>query len=437
MGREINRACELSCDEAVIRKLDTNGQRGYGDTLLNALGIGGSYKDSLASVTLTESKELLQERLNAIMKFKKKTKLISFATFLISCLLLCGFAFTGAYAASQSNTFAPLQSNSANGTTATAGLGGTTGTLGPTQATAYVIECVSEKIVVRQEGSEFKIEPNPNNQSSYRLRDNTNIPFGDRNYRYNKWDIIFERTDRDNASTVYSPTVTVTIPANIDSQELLLITNSGDIHAESLSNVRITAESQSGNIYITDTDTEYISVETISDNIELVNVTSKTDIRTRSIEGTVSVQCGDSDSQYAVNIDTATKADITINGQRYNGGNYMIGNGGGQTITLEGLNNTFKISNLSLFNSDVTNTLNRISIEQNEQSAESYWTEQEFISFMQEQEQRYKELLASGDITQSEFATFISTDKATLKEIQNGARISKSATGSIDNGIGN
>ena len=316
-------------------------------------------------------------------------------------------------------------------------MGGTTATLGSRQATSYVIECVSEEIIIKQEGTEFKIEPDPNTQSSYRLRDNTNIPIGDRNYRYNKWDIIFERTDRDNTSAVYSPTVTVTIPANIDSQELLLITNSGNIHAESLSNVRITAESVSGNIHITNTDTEYISIETISGNIELVNITSKTDIRTCSIEGMVLVQCGDSNSQYAINIDTETKANITINGQHYSGGNYTIGNGGGQTITLEGLNNTFKISNLLLFNNDVTNTLSTKSIELNEQSAESHWTEEEFMSFMQEQEQGYKELLASGDITQMEFNVYISTDKGILKEIQNGARVSKSATGSIDNGIGN
>ena len=32
MGREVERACELSCDEAVIRGLDPQGRRAYGDT---------------------------------------------------------------------------------------------------------------------------------------------------------------------------------------------------------------------------------------------------------------------------------------------------------------------------------------------------------------------------------------------------------------------
>ena len=36
ISNEINRACELSCDEAIISGLDPKERRGYGDTLLNA-----------------------------------------------------------------------------------------------------------------------------------------------------------------------------------------------------------------------------------------------------------------------------------------------------------------------------------------------------------------------------------------------------------------
>ncbi|MDE6517460.1 MAG: M56 family metallopeptidase, partial [Acetatifactor sp.] len=43
MGRELNRACELSCDEAVIRSLDEPGRRIYGDTLLHAVGTEERY----------------------------------------------------------------------------------------------------------------------------------------------------------------------------------------------------------------------------------------------------------------------------------------------------------------------------------------------------------------------------------------------------------
>lgn len=61
MNREVNRVCELSCDEAVIKSLDEGGRRAYGDTLLNAVEIGGNYKNSLATVTLNESTELLKD----------------------------------------------------------------------------------------------------------------------------------------------------------------------------------------------------------------------------------------------------------------------------------------------------------------------------------------------------------------------------------------
>ncbi|HBG5344289.1 TPA: hypothetical protein KQG29_001656 [Clostridioides difficile] len=99
MGREVNRACELSCDEAVIKSLDDGGRRAYGDTLLNVMGMGGNYKENLASVTLYEGKILLKERLDAIMTFKKKSGLVKCATILLTILLLCGFSFIGVYAA--------------------------------------------------------------------------------------------------------------------------------------------------------------------------------------------------------------------------------------------------------------------------------------------------------------------------------------------------
>ena len=74
MEREIGRSCELSCDEAVMKNLDAEGRRQYGDTLLRAMGAGGVYHNSLASMTLNESRELLKERLGAIMNDKKKTR---------------------------------------------------------------------------------------------------------------------------------------------------------------------------------------------------------------------------------------------------------------------------------------------------------------------------------------------------------------------------
>lgn len=98
MEREINRVCELSCDEVVIHHMNSEEKAAYGDTLINAIE-GGNYKDSIASVTLNENKSLLKERLDSIMKYKKKSKLCILISTILTLTLCFGSAVTGAYTA--------------------------------------------------------------------------------------------------------------------------------------------------------------------------------------------------------------------------------------------------------------------------------------------------------------------------------------------------
>lgn len=114
MGHEINRVCELSCDERVIKTLSDKSRKSYGDTLLNAISTGGSYKDTLASVTLNESKELLKGRLDAIMKYKKIPKAVQTAAIFITGILIGGAAVLGAYAAHDTETSPDVSSSSDN-----------------------------------------------------------------------------------------------------------------------------------------------------------------------------------------------------------------------------------------------------------------------------------------------------------------------------------
>ncbi len=100
LEKEVNKSCELSCDEKVISVLDDTARREYGDTLISFLQSNNLYKSSLASVTLTEGAEQLKERLGAIMKFKKKSKGIIAITAIFSVLVCVCFFVTGAYAAS-------------------------------------------------------------------------------------------------------------------------------------------------------------------------------------------------------------------------------------------------------------------------------------------------------------------------------------------------
>ena len=97
MGREVNNACEFSCDEAIISKLNFSRAKEYGETLLDAMKTVGKHREPLASVTLSENKKLLKERLEAIVKFKKKSTAVVNATIVLSLITCCCAAYAGAY----------------------------------------------------------------------------------------------------------------------------------------------------------------------------------------------------------------------------------------------------------------------------------------------------------------------------------------------------
>ena len=97
MSREVERACELSCDEAVLRRLDEASRRGYGDALLRAMEIGGGYRANPPSATLGESGTLLKERLDAIMNFRKLGKSAAALSLALAVTLGLTAAAAGAY----------------------------------------------------------------------------------------------------------------------------------------------------------------------------------------------------------------------------------------------------------------------------------------------------------------------------------------------------
>ena len=97
LEKEVNKSCELSCDEKVIAVLDDKGKREYGDTLISFLKLNNLYKSSLASVTLTEGAEQLKERLGAIMNFKKKNKPVVILTSILTLFLVISAIVIGVY----------------------------------------------------------------------------------------------------------------------------------------------------------------------------------------------------------------------------------------------------------------------------------------------------------------------------------------------------
>ena len=120
MSREIAKACEFSCDEAVLAKMESGSVQDYGKTLLDAMAAVGRYKENFGTVTLSGNKKLLKERINAIMNFKKKSTVTRLLTGLLTLCLMFGSAFIGVYpvaAAATEHTTSNPQANMGKGLT--------------------------------------------------------------------------------------------------------------------------------------------------------------------------------------------------------------------------------------------------------------------------------------------------------------------------------
>lgn len=97
MGREITKACEFSCDEAVLAKTGDGSARDYGKTLLDAMAAVGKYTRTPGAVTLSENKQLLKERLGAIMVYQKRPKTVRTVTAVLTLAVIFGASFLGIY----------------------------------------------------------------------------------------------------------------------------------------------------------------------------------------------------------------------------------------------------------------------------------------------------------------------------------------------------
>lgn len=95
MRKKLDKDCELSCDEMVIRALDAPEKRAYGDTLLHAIRKNSSYTNSIVSVTLNQDARLLKERLELIMNYTKKTGLHTIVSVLAAIMIAFGAVLCG------------------------------------------------------------------------------------------------------------------------------------------------------------------------------------------------------------------------------------------------------------------------------------------------------------------------------------------------------
>ncbi|MCX7884129.1 MAG: DUF4829 domain-containing protein [Caloramator sp.] len=93
--KEINKACELACDEYVIKNLSDTEKQSYGETLISVVS-EVRYPSSIISANMCEEKETLKERLISIMKYSKRTKLITLLSILFIAFIVLGAVLLGA-----------------------------------------------------------------------------------------------------------------------------------------------------------------------------------------------------------------------------------------------------------------------------------------------------------------------------------------------------
>lgn len=97
MSREMERACEFSCDEAVVTKMGYDHAKEYGKTLLDAMAVVRTGRGPSATVTLSTDKRLLKERLDAIMSCERKAKSVGVITAGLTAGIVLGAFFLGVY----------------------------------------------------------------------------------------------------------------------------------------------------------------------------------------------------------------------------------------------------------------------------------------------------------------------------------------------------
>jgi beta-lactamase regulating signal transducer with metallopeptidase domain/photosystem II stability/assembly factor-like uncharacterized protein len=88
--REMDRSCELACDEAVTMRFSADDRRGYGSMLLAVASAAGAPSPAMFSA-MVEEKRNLKERLGTIMSSKKQTKR-TMAVSIVAAFLIAGIA---------------------------------------------------------------------------------------------------------------------------------------------------------------------------------------------------------------------------------------------------------------------------------------------------------------------------------------------------------
>ena len=89
--RELSRACELSCDEMLLRNMNRAEKQSYGNTLLT-MAASSALPAGVVATTFSTEKKNLKERLEQIMNYKKSGARLLAAVLALALLAGCGIA---------------------------------------------------------------------------------------------------------------------------------------------------------------------------------------------------------------------------------------------------------------------------------------------------------------------------------------------------------
>ena len=89
LRRELDKACELSCDEALLRSMTLEEKRAYGNTLLQ-MAASGALPVGVVATTFATEKKNLKERLEQIMTYRKGSARVLAALLALALLAGCG-----------------------------------------------------------------------------------------------------------------------------------------------------------------------------------------------------------------------------------------------------------------------------------------------------------------------------------------------------------
>jgi len=98
LNKQINRLCELACDDKVVENMDMENRRLYGETLLSMLEYGVRQRTVICTSSLCHPKEDIKRRLINLMNEKKMKKPV-LAMSLAVAIAIIGSGGAAAYAA--------------------------------------------------------------------------------------------------------------------------------------------------------------------------------------------------------------------------------------------------------------------------------------------------------------------------------------------------